>query len=38
MLPADVYVADVHEWRFEDPDASSDYPDQICFDLTMTAQ
>jgi hypothetical protein len=38
VLPAGNYVADVHEWRYEDPDASSDYPDQICFDVTMTAQ
>ena len=37
VLPAGLYVADLHEWRFEDPDASSDFPDQICFDLTMTA-
>jgi len=38
VLPADVYVADLHEWRYEDPDASSDFPDQVCFDVTMTAQ
>jgi len=38
QLPADVYVADVHEWRYEDEDASSDFPDQICFDVTMTAR
>jgi len=37
-LPAGVYVADVHEWRYEDPGASSDFPDQICFDVTMTAR
>lgn len=37
-LPEGVYVADVHEWRFEDPDVSSDFPDQICFDVTMTAR
>jgi len=38
VLAAGLYVADLHEWRYEDPDASSDYPDQICFDVTMTAQ
>ena len=38
LLPAGVYVADVHEWRYEDPDVSSDFPDQICFDVTMTAR
>jgi hypothetical protein len=37
-LPAGVYVADVQEWRYADQDASSDYPERICFDLTMTAQ
>ena len=37
-LPADVYVADLHEWRYGDPDAASDFPDQICFDVTMTAR
>jgi hypothetical protein len=35
-LPADTYVVDLQEWRFEDEDASSDYPAQICFDVTMS--
>ncbi len=34
-LTANLYVADVEEWRFDDEDRSSDYPDQICFDVTM---
>jgi len=38
ILQPGVYVADVHEWRYEDLDASSDFPDQICFDVTMTAR
>ena len=38
VLQPGVYVADVHDWRYEDPDASSDFPDQICFDVTMTAR
>jgi hypothetical protein len=38
VLPAGVYVADIKEWRYEDWGASSDYPDQICFDVTMTAK
>lgn len=38
VLPAGVYVADLYEWRYQDPAASSDYPDRICFDFTMTAQ
>jgi len=36
VLPADVYVADIQEWRFSDEDASSDYPEQICFNITMS--
>jgi len=36
-LPADTYVADLHEFRFEDEDgASSDFPEQICFDVSMS--
>ncbi len=38
VLPADTYAVDLHEWRYADEDASSDYPEQICFDFTMTAQ
>ncbi len=38
VLPAGVYVADIQEWRYADSNASSDYPDQICFDVTMTAK
>jgi len=38
VLPADTYVVDLQEWRFGDPDKSSDYPAQVCFDVTMTAQ
>ncbi len=36
-LPADTYVATLHEWRYEDEDgASSDFPEQICFDVSMS--
>lgn len=36
-LPADTYVADPREFRFEDEDgAPADYPEQICFDISMT--
>ncbi|MCH9693232.1 MAG: PKD domain-containing protein [Gammaproteobacteria bacterium] len=35
-LPADTYVIALQEWRFADDDASSDYPDQVCFDFSMT--
>ncbi len=35
-LPADTYVADPREFRFEDEDgAPPDYPEQICFDISM---
>ena len=37
VLPADTYVADLQEWRYEDVDgASSDFPQQICFDVSMS--
>ena len=35
-LPVGNYVAEIQEWRFSDEDASSDYPEQICFDITMS--
>ncbi|MGB5722756.1 MAG: hypothetical protein WBM34_18850, partial [Woeseiaceae bacterium] len=35
-LAADTYVADPREFRFEDEDgAPPDYPEQICFDISM---
>jgi hypothetical protein len=34
-LPAGSYVMDLQEWRYSDDDASTDYPDQVCFDVTM---
>ena len=37
ILSADVYVADIEEWRFDDESAASDYPAEMCFDVTMTA-
>ena len=37
-LPANLYVADLEEWRYGDPDKSSDFPERVCFDVTMTAQ
>ena len=37
VLPAGTYVADLHEWRYEDADgASSDFPEQICFNVSMS--
>ena len=37
-LPAGTYAVDLQEWRYGDPDKSSDYPDQVCFDVSMTAR
>ncbi len=34
-LPAGNYIMDLQEWRYSDEDASSDFPDQVCFDVTM---
>ena len=34
-LTADTYTLSFHDWRFDDEDASSDYPSQVCFDFTM---
>ncbi len=37
-LSADTYVAALQEWRYEDEDgAPADYPDQMCFDVTLTS-
>ena len=36
-LSAGTYVADLQEWRFEDADgAPASYPEQICFDVSMS--
>ena len=35
-LPANTYVANLWERRYADDDASSDFPAQICFDVTMS--
>jgi hypothetical protein len=35
VLPADTYSVSLQEWRYEDESASSDFPDQICFDVTV---
>ena len=38
MIAGESYVADVHEWRYEDFEAApASYPDQICFDVSFTA-
>jgi hypothetical protein len=34
-LPPGSYVMDLQEWRYADDEASTDYPEQVCFDVTM---
>lgn len=36
LLSPGTYVADLQEWRYDDDDASSDFPEQICFDISMS--
>ena len=37
LLSPGTYVADLQEWRYEDEDgASSDFPEQICFDVSAS--
>ena len=31
------YVIEMQEWRHEDDEAASDFPSQVCFDLSMVA-
>ncbi len=38
LVAGNTYVADLHEWRYEDVDgAPANYPDRICFDYSMVA-
>ncbi len=34
-LPPGDYVFELREWRYTDDAASSDFPEQVCFDITM---
>ena len=34
---AGIHVIEMQEWRHEDPGAASDFPSQVCFDLSMVA-
>lgn len=34
-LSPDTYVVALQEWRYEDPDIASDFPTQVCFDISM---
>jgi hypothetical protein len=36
MLATGNYVLDINEFRYADPDSPQDYPDQTCFDVTIT--
>lgn len=36
LLPADTYSVSIQEWRYEDEEgAPPDYPDRMCFDVTV---
>jgi hypothetical protein len=37
LFAGETYVAIVEEWRFDDPEASIDYPSTICFDVSFTS-
>jgi hypothetical protein len=37
LLAGETYVAIVEEWRFDDDEASIDYPQRICFDVSFTS-
>ena len=38
LIAGESYIADLHEWRFEDFEAAPpSFPEQICFDVTFTA-
>lgn len=36
VLDAGTYVAELQEFRFADEDTATDFPDQVCFEVTMT--
>ncbi|MCO4811091.1 MAG: hypothetical protein KC572_05770 [Gammaproteobacteria bacterium] len=37
LLPADTYAVSLQEWRYQDEEgAPPDYPEQMCFDVTVT--
>jgi hypothetical protein len=35
MLQAGIYTLAFQDWRYEDTEISSDYPDRVCFDFTL---
>ena len=37
FFDADTYVIEMQEWRHEDDGASNDFPDRVCFDVSMVA-
>lgn len=37
LAAGNTYILDLEEWRFDDSDAAASFPDQICFDVTLTA-
>ncbi len=37
LLAGETYAAIIEEWRFDDTEASIDYPQQICFDVSFAS-
>ncbi len=35
LLPAGTYTLAFQDWRYEDTEIASDYPDRVCFDITL---
>ncbi len=35
-LPAGLYVAELQEFRYSDDDSPTDFPDRVCFDVSIT--
>ena len=35
MLQAGTYTLAFQDWRYEDTEMASDYPDRVCFDITL---
>ena len=35
MIAGETYIALVEEWRFDDPDAAFNFPQRVCFDVSL---
>ena len=36
LVGPDIYVADLREFRYADPDSPADFPGRMCFDVSMS--